>query len=377
MRKMILVPDSFKGTMSSEEVCGIMAGEIRKYAPKAEIVPIPVADGGEGSVDAFLHAAGGRKIYVGVKDPWFREIRSFYGILPDGTAVIEMATAAGLPLAGPEKNAEKTTTYGVGQMILHAAESGCKRIIVGLGGSATNDGGAGAAAALGYRFRRADGSEFVPVGGTLRDIAAIGTERVNPLLRGINFTAMCDIDNPLCGPQGAAVVFAPQKGADAPAVKRLDAGLNHFAEVIQRDLGKEIHSIPGAGAAGGMGGGMAAFLNSRLKSGIDTVLDTVGFDRLLDGADFVLTGEGKLDLQSLRGKVVVGTARRAKRRGVPLIAIVGDVGPDMEQIYREGVSAIFSTNRRAVPFEQAKSTCREDLAFTVGNIMRLLRLAHK
>lgn len=374
MNKIILIPDSFKETMSSTEICEIMSRVVGRYFPYAEIISVPVADGGEGSVDAFLTAIGGKKVILDVKGPYFEAVRSFYGVLPDNTAVIEMAAAAGLPMVGSKKHPEKTTTYGVGQLIEHAAMAGCKRIIVGLGGSCTNDGGTGAAAALGVSFKDETGSNFVPVGETLDKIASIDASGLNPALKGIEIITMCDIDNPLCGPQGAAVVFAPQKGANEDTVQMLDANLGHLAEVIKRDLGKSIINMAGAGAAGGMGGGMSAFLNSSLQMGIETILDTVGFDSMLKNAELVITGEGKIDSQSLGGKVVIGVARRTQKVGVTLIAIVGDIGDHIEKVYEEGVSAIFSINRVALPFTKAKKRCKNDLMLTMDNLMRFISL---
>lgn len=375
MKKVLLVPDSFKGTMGSKDICNIMEEVIHTYYPEAEIISIPVADGGEGSVDSFLAAVGGRKVTHTVKDPYFEDIQSFYGILPDNTAVVEMAAAAGLPLVGDNRHVEKTTTFGVGQLIEHAAKAGCKKIIVGLGGSATNDGGTGAAAALGVRFKDTAGRVFVPVGETLSDISSIDISGLSPALAGVELITMCDIDNPLCGPQGAAAVFAPQKGADEDMVRKLDANLARMAKVIKKNLGTDIVDLAGAGAAGGMGGGMVAFLGSRLQMGIETVLDTVNFDSLLKGTDLVFSGEGKIDSQSLRGKVVIGVARRTKKEGVPLIAIVGDIGDDIEGAYSEGVSAIFSINRVAVPYKEAKLRSKSDLAFTMDNLMRFIKMA--
>lgn len=374
MKKVLLIPDSFKGTMSSIEICSIMEKSIRAYYPNAEVISVPVADGGEGSVDSFLAAVGGQKVYLTVKGPYFDDIDSFYGLLPDNTAVVEMASAAGLPLVGDNKHAEKATTYGVGQIIEHAAKTGCKKIIVGLGGSATNDGGAGAAAALGVRFKNSAGKAFIPVGQTLCDIDSIDVSGIIPELEGVELVTMCDIDNPLCGSQGAAAVFGPQKGADEPMVKILDANLAHMAAVVKKDLGKDIADLKGAGAAGGMGGGMVAFFGSKLQMGIETVLDAVQFDSLLENADLVFTGEGKIDFQSLRGKVVIGVARRTKKKGVPLIAIVGDIGDEIDGVYTEGVSAVFSINRVALPFSQAKLRCKSDLSLTMDNVMRLISI---
>ena len=371
MKKILLIPDSFKGTMSSMEICSIMEESIHHHYPEAEVVSIPVADGGEGSVDAFLEALGGEKVSVKAQDPYGREINSFYGILPDGTAVIEMAAAAGLPLVGENRRAEKTTTYGVGQLIEDALRNKCKKLIVGLGGSATNEGGA--AAALGVRFINSKNESFVPVGETLKDIAAIDASGINPLLREVPIVTMCDIDNPLCGPHGASAVFGPQKGADESCIKMLDAGLYHMSEIIKRDLDKDVLNLPGSGAAGGMGGGMAAFFNSTLQPGIETVLDTVHFNNLLEGADLIISGEGKIDTQSLRGKVVIGVARRAKKSSVPLIAVVGDIGSDIQKAYEEGVTGIFSINRVALPYEQIKLRAKDDLRLTIDNIMYFIK----
>ena len=368
----MLIPDSFKGTMSSSDICDIMSKEIHTIYPDADVVSIPVADGGEGSVDAFLSAMGGEKITVPAKGPYMEDMESFYGVLPDKTAVIEMAAAAGLPLVGENRRADLTTTYGVGQLMAHAVKSGIKKIVVGLGGSATNDGGTGAAAALGVRFLNEEGESFVPTGATLKDIRRIDISGLLPELRNVEIVTMCDIDNPLCGPSGAAAIFGPQKGADEKMVAMLDAGLEHLAQRIDQDLNQSIANLPGAGAAGGMGAGMVAFFNSRLEMGIETVLNTVRFDELIDDADLVLSGEGKIDMQSLRGKVVIGVARRAKKKNVPVIAIVGDIGDQIEAAYDEGVNAIFSINRVAVTFPEAKKRARSDLALTINNLFRFI-----
>lgn len=358
--------------MSSEEICTVMAAALRRHLSEADIVSIPVADGGEGSVDAFLAALGGRREEVPCTGPDGRPIPAFYGRLPDGTAVVEMAAAAGLPLMEGHLCAEGATTYGVGELLRAAVHAGAKRVILGLGGSATNDGGCGCAAALGIRFLDRDGVSFVPVGGTLDRLDRIDASGLDPAVRAADITVMCDIDNPLCGPTGASAVFGPQKGAGPEMVARLDRNLGHLADIIRRDLGMEIRDLPGSGAAGGMGGGMVAFLGGRLQMGIETVLDTVGFDAMVQGASGVLTGEGRIDGQSLRGKVVVGVARRAAAAGVSVIAVVGDVAPGAAAAYEQGVTAIFSTNRQAVPWEQAKRTAKEDLAAVMEDLSRLL-----
>lgn len=371
MPRFLLIPDSFKGSMSSGEVCGRMEQVLRRFCPKAQVRSVPVADGGEGTVDAFLAALGGMKISREVSGPFFEKIPAFYGRLPDGTAVVEMAAAAGLPQVEGKKNPEKATTLGVGELLLEAAKNGARKIILGLGGSCTNDAGCGAAAACGVRFFKANGEAFVPTGGTLGEIEKIDVSSRNPLLDGVEIITMCDIDNPLFGPEGAACVFAPQKGADPAMVTRLDRGLRHLSDVLETS-GISISQLPGAGAAGGMGGGMAAFLGSRLQMGIDAVLDAVSLETLLKETDVVFTGEGKLDSQSLRGKVVLGVSRRVKPFGVPVIAVVGDVEGDVSAVYSQGVTAVFSTNRRAVPFSEAQCTCREDLDFCLENILRIM-----
>lgn len=374
VKKVLLIPDSFKGTMSSSEICSIMDRQIRRFYPEAEILSIPVADGGEGSVDAFLSAVGGEKKFVTVKGPYFEEMQAFYGLIDGGnTAVIEMAACAGLPLVGDQKDPLKTTTYGVGQLIADAVSHGCKTVILGLGGSATNDAGAGAASALGVRFYNQNGESFVPVGGTLCEVDRIDLSQRLPALNGVSFVTMCDIDNPFYGENGAAYIFGPQKGADEKTVEQLDNGLRHIAKVIHSDLGISIDEIPGSGAAGGMGGGTVAFFDARLQMGIQTVLDAVHFDELLQGADMVFSGEGKIDTQSIRGKVVIGVAERTRRAGVPLIAVVGDIGDHIEAAYDKGVNAIFSINRVAVDFKIARKRSKSDLELTMENIMRFLK----
>lgn len=387
MKKVILAPDSFKGTMSAEKVCEIMSRCVRRIHPDCEIVEIPVADGGEGSVDCFLRAAGGVRVPMRVTGPLGDCVDSFFGILqengraeagaparPGGTAVIEMAACAGLPLAGDGKNPEKATTFGVGELIGRALEMGCRKIILGLGGSATNDGGCGMAAALGVRFWNQAGETFLPVGGTLGQISHIDVSGLLPAISECEFTAMCDIDNPLYGPQGAAYIFGPQKGADEEMVQRLDAGLRHLARIIRQDLGLDVAQLPGAGAAGGMGAGAAVFLRASLKPGIETVLDSVDFERSLEGADAVFTGEGRLDAQSLMGKVVGGIARHAKKRNVPLIVIAGSIEDPIEALYDAGVTAAVSINRRTLPFQEAVKYSGKNLEWTMENVLRLMRL---
>ncbi len=372
MAKYVLIPDSFKGTLSSEDICRIASEEILRLEPEAEICAIPVADGGEGTVDAFLAAVGGTRAEVPCTGPCGQEIIGFYGLLPDGTAVVEMAAAAGLPLAGACRDPEKTTTYGVGQLMAHALSRGAKRLVLGLGGSATNDGGCGAAAALGAEFLDAEGRAFVPTGGTLTQIAHIRMEGLRETLAGAEVTVMCDIDNPLCGPAGAAAVFGPQKGADAAMVARMDAGLRHLAETLEKDVGMEVLTLAGGGSAGGFGAGAAAFFGGQLRMGIDVVLDLTDFDRKCRGASLVITGEGHLDSQSLRGKTVVGVARRARALGVPAAALVGGCETALDAVYAEGVSGVFPIHPALCTWPQAAARTEEDLRFTMGNLLRFM-----
>ena len=371
MKKVILIPDSFKGTMSSGEICQILKSVIVEHYPDCEVVSIPVADGGEGSVDAFLDAVGGEKIYKEVTGPYPEEkVQGYYGILPGNIAVIEMAAAAALPMVGDRKDPSKTTTYGVGELMLDAARKGVSKIILGLGGSATNDAACGLASACGISFYNAKGERFIPLGESMDEVVRIDTSTMDESLKKIEIVTMCDIDNPFYGPEGAPAIYGPQKGADEAMVKMLDDKMRVLAEVMKRDCGVDVQSIPGSGAAGGMGGGMAAYFKSRLQMGIETVLETVHFDELLDGTDFVYTGEGKIDGQSLRGKVVIGVARKAKKKGVKVIAIVGDIGDDIENAYSEGVTGIFSINRVAVPYKEAKVRAKSDLRLTLDNLLR-------
>lgn len=375
--KFVLIPDSFKGTLSSSAICSILKEEISKFFPEAEVVAIPVADGGEGTVDAFLEAVGGTLVPVTVKGPFFEDISCSYGILKDGTtAVIEMASCAGLPLAEGHLDPLKSTTYGVGEQILDAARRGSKKIIVGLGGSCTNDAACGLAAALGIKFYDKDGQSFIPTGGTLSSVERIDYSTISPLLEGIEIVAMCDITNPMYGPTGAAYVFGPQKGADATMVQELDAGLRHLGALLDSHTGYPVSTASGAGAAGAMGAGMLAFLGSKLLPGIQVVLDIVHFDSLISDADYIFTGEGLLDGQSLCGKVVSGIANRAKPRNKPVIAIVGGVkDKEIAEAYSKGLSAVFTINRLPQDLSVSQAYSAANLRHTAADILRLIKVA--
>ena len=376
MKKCVVVSDSFKGTVSSREICEIAQRVIPRHFPACEVVCIPVADGGEGTVDCFIQAMGAQRVEVTVTNALGEKSAAAYARIGE-LAIIEMAAAAGLPQVGALRCPGTATTYGVGELIAHAVDSGCRKILLGLGGSATNDGGCGCAAALGVRFYDADGQSFVPVGDTLGRIARIDTAKADELLRSVEITVMCDVTNPLYGPTGAAYVFAPQKGADAEKVKSLDAGLRHFGDVIRSQLGIDVSRMPGAGAAGGMGAGCVALLGGMIQSGIDAVLDVTGFDRQLEGADLVITGEGRIDSQSADGKVISGVARRTRAKGVPLIAIAGGIADSAGAVYDIGVSAMFSTDRAALPVDMLGARSPGDYEATLSDIMSLIAIAER
>ena len=375
MQNFILVPDSFKGTLSAIEVCNIMKSSIKNLYEDANIISVPVADGGEGTVDAFLYALGGEKKSVWVSDAFNEQkILAHYAMLKDNIAVIEMAACAGLPLVKNRLEPDKTTTFGVGELIIDAINSGAKKIILGLGGSATNDGGCGMASALGVKFKDEQDQEFIPTGGTLSKIYKIDMNNIYPKIKDIEFISMCDVDNPLCGRLGASAVFAPQKGADEDMVKLLDEGLAHLAKIIKRDLHIEVKDIKGAGAAGGLGAGSIAFLQSKLTKGIDVILDTIKFDELVSKADIVFTGEGKFDSQSLHGKVVMGVANRSQKYKTPVIVVTGAIGENIQEAYNKGITAIFSINKEPMEFSKSALKSKENMILTMENILRLLKI---
>ncbi|MBR5979566.1 MAG: glycerate kinase, partial [Oscillospiraceae bacterium] len=331
-----------------------------------------VADGGEGTVDCFVSALGAVPVNAEVTGALGERTDAVYAVL-DGTAFIEMSSAAGLPSVGDRKEPGIATTYGVGELIRDAVDRGCRKILLGLGGSATNDAGCGCAAALGTVFRDKEGREFVPTGDTLGLISEYDGSKTADLLSGVSVTAICDVRNPLYGPQGAAFVFAPQKGADGQEVLLLDEGLRHIGGLMQKGSGKDVADIPGAGAAGGLGAGVVAFLGGELKPGNEAVQDVLDFDSIAADADLVITGEGKLDSQSFQGKVIDGVSKRTQRMGVPLIAVVGMEDGTADDPLGHGISAVFTTNRASLPFEELKSRAAEDYAATLDNILRLIQ----
>ncbi|MBQ3045021.1 MAG: glycerate kinase [Clostridia bacterium] len=354
----LIAPDSFKGTLTAQQVCDIIGQAFADTIMNTDIIKLPAADGGEGLCACLKKVAGGEMISASVCGVFGEKTAAEYLILPDKTAVIEMAACAGLPLAGESKNPEKATTFGVGELIKSAVSNGAERILLGLGGSATNDCGTGMAAALGWSFLNKNGSEFVPAGGTLCEITKI----IPPEKAfDIPVTSACDVENPLYGENGAAFVFAPQKGADEAMVSRLDEGLRHTAEIIRRDCGVDISQVKGAGAAGGMGAGAVAFLDAELKKGIDILLGIADFDKKAADADLIITGEGRLDFQSVNGKVISGIAERAARQSKRVIAICGSRGEGAEEIKKLGVSDLYFACEADKPFAEILITCKDDL----------------
>lgn len=377
--KVIIAADSFKGSCSAEEAVSAMERGVHKVFPDAQTVGIPVADGGEGTVDALVAATGGKKVCITAHDPLGRPISAEYGVLPDGTAVVETAAASGLPRLRPEeRDAFHATSCGTGELIRHALEHGARRLILGLGGSATTDGGMGLAQVLGVAFLDADGKALAPGGGSLARLARIETDAIVPQAKDCTFVLACDVRNQLCGTEGAAAVFGPQKGATPEQVALLDQALSRYASVLSSQLGSDAAQRDGAGAAGGIGCAMMAFFGASFLSGIDLVLDAAGFSTAVAGADLVLTGEGRLDAQSAYGKVPCGVARRAKAvRNVPVLAIGGALGDGAESLYSCGVDALASTVSRITTLESAMTNAVASIEEATARTMRLLDAGRK
>ncbi|MFO7256881.1 MAG: glycerate kinase [Bacteroidota bacterium] len=356
--RILLAPDKFRGSMSALEVCESLAAGIRSKIPNAEFISFPLADGGEGMSEILTYHASGHRVKVYARDPLGRRIEAAYGVSSDGaTAFIEMAEASGLHrLSQHERDVMKTTSVGTGDLILHAIESGVRKVLLGIGGSATNDGAAGAAYALGYRFYNAEGEPFLPVGGDLVSVARIDSTQVHPALRETEFIALCDVDNPFYGPNGAAFVYGPQKGATPRQVEHLDAGLRQLAVRFLSDLGSDVTDMPGAGGGGGFGGGAVAFFRAVLRPGVDVVFEQTNFKGQLRAADVVITGEGKIDHQTLSGKVVAGVARLAKGYGKLLIGVAGVnelSSPELEDLHLKAVFSITDAAGTNDPFRDA------------------------
>lgn len=369
--KIIIAIDSFKGSLTSFEAGEAVRKSILQVQPTWQTEIIPVADGGEGMMTVMLNATQGKPQSIWAHDPCMKLIKANYGISADGkTAFIEMATISGLPLIQKEQqNPMKTTTYGTGELIRDALEKGCDRFIIGIGGSATNDAGTGMLQALGFRFLNAKKQLLGTGGEILSEIASIDTSEVCRLLANAHFIVACDVTSPFYGPEGAAHVFARQKGADDAMIDKLDKGMRSFAKIIKETTGKDIAHMEGSGAAGGMGGGMSAFLNAQLKPGADLLLDICDFDKKLTNADLIITGEGCMDRQSLMGKITGKILKKGKERNIPVIAIVG-CAKDETLLKEYGFSGVYPTKPKEMPLETAlkKDVAKKNIQETVSRL---------
>ena len=369
--KVVIAPQSFKGSISALDAAKAMEEGALRVVPDAETVLVPVADGGDGTLETLVEATGGDIRSATVTGPIGKPVTAEWGALGDGrTAVIEMARISGFVLLSPtELDPRRATTYGLGEVIRKALDAGFRSFIVGIGGSATNDGGAGMAQALGVRMLDEAGRDL-PLGGSpLADLRRIDMSRLDKRAIGARFSVACDVSNPLTGPEGASAVYGPQKGATPDLVEQLDAALKNFAKVVERDIGTSIDTVPGSGAAGGLGGGMMAFLKSSLRAGVDIVLD-----EKLEGADLVITGEGRLDFQTVYNKAPIGVARLAKQRGIPVIAISGSLGKGFEDVHAEGIDAAASIFRAPMTLDEASARSGELIADAVAEAMRFMKV---
>ena len=340
--KIVIAPDSFKGSLTALQVAGAIEVGLRRVFPDATIEKVPMADGGEGTVQSLVDATGGEILTTQVLDPLGNSIEAEYGVLGDGvTAVIEMAAASGLTLVPPNKRDPRiTTTYGTGELIRAALAHGCRKLIIGIGGSATNDGGAGMAQALGAKLFNTRGDQVEPGGGSLATLNSIDLSELDPRIAKTETVVACDVNNPLTGKQGASHVYGPQKGATPEMIEVLDANLAHFDKTVQRDLSKSVGNVPGAGAAGGLGAGLMAFLNASLKSGIEIVTEAIQLSKRFSDADLVITGEGQINFQTVFGKTPIGVAKVAKTHNLPVIAIAGSITDDSNGVYDAGIDAM-------------------------------------
>ncbi len=374
--KIVVAPDSFKGSVTALEAANAMEQGLCRVFPDAIIEKIPMADGGEGTVQSLVDATGGHIQTQCVLDPLGNEVDAQFGILADGeTAVIEMASASGLTLVPPDRqNPLRTTTYGTGQLIRAALETGCRRLIIGIGGSATNDGGAGMAEALGVKFLNTDGEPVPRGGGGLSKLASIDITDLRPAIAETETVVACDVNNPLTGLEGASHVYGPQKGATPEMIKTLDTNLVHFNKVLARTLGQSFNDIPGAGAAGGLGAGLMAFLNAELKLGVDIMIDTVKLKERMKGASLVFTGEGQLDFQTAFGKTPVGVAKVAKSDNIPVIAIAGGIGEGAGAVYDAGIDAMLGIVQAPMSLEDAVADALQLIADTAEQAARLVAI---
>ena len=374
--KIVIAPDSYKESLSALEVAQAVEAGFRQVFPDADYVLVPVADGGEGTVDAMVAATGGRKETVTVSGPLGEPVEAFFGLTGDGdTAVIEMAAASGLALVPPDRrNPLLTSSRGTGELIRAALDAGARRFILGIGGSATNDGGAGMVQALGARLLDLEGRELDGSGGDLARLERIDVSALDPRLAECRIEVACDVDNPLTGARGASAVFGPQKGATPEMVQALDANLARLARIVGRDLGVAVDTVPGAGAAGGMGAAMLAFFGATLKPGIEIVTAAVDLDTHVRDADLVITGEGRIDFQTVHGKTPIGVARVAKRHGKPVIGIAGSLGADVGVVHAHGIDAVFSVLGKPCTLDEALRDAAANVELTARNVAAVLRI---
>ena len=380
MKKIIIAPDSFKGSLTSVEVANAIELGIKRVASDYKIVKLPIADGGDGTMNTLVSALGGKKIKIKVHDPLMRQIEAEYGLVKKGeTAVIEMATASGLTLLSKEEqNPSITTTFGTGEIIEDALKRGCRKFLIGIGGSASNDAGIGMLKALGFRFLDINGEECDATGNGLQSIYSIDETEVSPKVYEAQFIIACDVSNPFSGTDGAAYVYAPQKGADNKMVKELNKGLESFRQLIIKKKGVDLNTISGAGAAGGTGGGFVAFLNAELKPGIEMILETVDFEHHLTNTDLVITGEGKLDIQTTMGKAASGILDAATKKNIPVVAIGGSV-EDKEALLKRGFISLFSTTPNGMSIKEAmqRETAKENIAQTAEQLIKTMKKYNK
>ena len=376
--KILIASDSFKGSATTMEVAERIEKGLLRIIPELEVLKLPMADGGEGTVETLVYGMDGKFVYEEVTGPLGDRVQAKYGIIQDQITIIEMAEASGLVLVEEERrNPSLTSTYGTGELILSALQRGYGKIYVGIGGSATNDGGVGMARALGYRFLDRDGNEIPEGGGGLDGLRRIDRSNVTPLLEDAQITVMCDVENPLYGPDGAAYVYGPQKGADPQMVQLLDRNLRHLADILKEDMDVDIGDVPGSGAAGGLGGGLMAFCGADLRPGIEMVLDILEFDGLLKDVDLVITGEGRIDGQSSKGKVPAGVAKRARKLNKPLVAMAGGVGEGTEILHTMGIDLILPIVDRPMGLLDAMDGVGILLKKTGERLGRIIRLADK
>lgn len=376
--KILIASDSFKGSATTMEVAERIEKGLLRIIPELEVLKLPMADGGEGTVETLVYGMDGKFVYEEVTGPLGDRVQAKYGIIQDQIAIIEMAEASGLVLVEEERrNPSLTSTYGTGELILSALQRGYGKIYVGIGGSATNDGGVGMARALGYRFLDRYGNEIPEGGDGLDGLRRIDRSNVTPLLEDAQITVMCDVENPLYGPDGAAYVYGPQKGADPQMVQLLDRNLRHLADILKEDMDVDIGDVPGSGAAGGLGGGLMAFCGADLRPGIEMVLDILEFDGLLKDVDLVITGEGRIDGQSSKGKVPAGVAKRARKLNKPLVAMAGGVGEGTEILHTMGIDLILPIVDRPMGILDAMDGVGILLEKTGERLGRIIRLADK